>query len=48
MPIYEFTCCDCDAEFESFVKKASDAATVQCPACNRSYSFTAQGAIQTD
>jgi putative FmdB family regulatory protein len=33
MPIYEFTCLDCGAEFESLVRKPSDADTVQCPGC---------------
>ncbi len=34
MPIYEFTCLDCGAEFESFVHKASDAATIRCSVCS--------------
>jgi putative FmdB family regulatory protein len=34
MPIYEFTCLECRVEFESFVQIASDAAAIQCPACN--------------
>jgi putative FmdB family regulatory protein len=33
MPIYEFTCLNCGAEFESLVRKAADAGTVKCPAC---------------
>ena len=34
MPLYEFICRDCGAEFESLVLKASESAEVKCPACN--------------
>ncbi len=34
MPLYEFTCLDCGAEFESLVRKASETADVRCPACD--------------
>jgi putative FmdB family regulatory protein len=33
MPLYEFTCLDCGAEFESLVWKASETSEVKCPAC---------------
>ncbi len=33
MPLYEFECLDCGAEFETLVLKASKAAEVQCPGC---------------
>ena len=33
MPIYEFACLDCGAEFESLVRKALEITAVQCPAC---------------
>ena len=31
MPIYEYRCDDCSHEFETLVRRASEA--VQCPAC---------------
>ncbi len=34
MPLYEFACLDCGAEFEKLVLKASETETVHCPACN--------------
>ena len=33
MPLYEFICLDCGAEFESLVWKASETSQVNCPAC---------------
>ena len=33
MPIYEFECLRCGAEFETLVKKASEKAELKCPDC---------------
>jgi putative FmdB family regulatory protein len=33
MPIYEYTCEDCQTEFEKFVRSMATAAEVKCPAC---------------
>jgi len=35
MPIYEYRCEDCDAEFEKRVARAGQAAGVTCPSCGR-------------
>ena len=32
MPIYEYTCQDCDAHFEKFVRSMTAKAEVKCPA----------------
>jgi putative FmdB family regulatory protein len=34
MPLFEFECLECGAEFESLVRKASEKAEVRCPACD--------------
>jgi putative FmdB family regulatory protein len=36
MPIYEFVCETCDAEFEQLFKSASDESAVSCPECGGS------------
>jgi putative FmdB family regulatory protein len=33
MPIYEYTCSDCGAEFEKFVRSITGVAEVSCPVC---------------
>lgn len=33
MPIYEFACPTCAAEFEELVRRPEDAATMSCPHC---------------
>lgn len=33
MPLYEYTCLKCGAEFEKLVLKSSDMEDVSCPAC---------------
>lgn len=33
MPIYEYRCADCDAQFEKFVRSMTSAAEVKCPTC---------------
>lgn len=33
MPIYEFQCRECGAEFEKLILKAADRESLQCPAC---------------
>jgi putative FmdB family regulatory protein len=35
MPIYEYRCDDCGAEFEKRVARASDSDGVLCPSCGR-------------
>jgi putative FmdB family regulatory protein len=37
MPIYEYRCDDCGAEFEKRVARAADAGSVQCPSCNQAH-----------
>ena len=37
MPIYEYRCDDCGAEFEKRVSKPADSASVQCPTCNQAH-----------
>jgi putative FmdB family regulatory protein len=34
MPIYEYRCDTCGAEFEKRVSKPEDSAGVRCPSCN--------------
>lgn len=36
MPIYEFECLECGAEFETLVKKSSEKEALKCPACGSS------------
>lgn len=33
MPIYEYTCKDCDAQFEKFVRSMTAIAEAKCPHC---------------
>lgn len=33
MPIYEYTCTDCDSHFEKFVRSMNSATEVKCPKC---------------
>jgi putative FmdB family regulatory protein len=33
MPIYEYTCQDCHARFEKFVRSMSASVEVKCPQC---------------
>ncbi len=35
MPIYEFACPSCGADFEELVRRPADAATVACPRCGQ-------------
>jgi putative FmdB family regulatory protein len=35
MPIYEYRCDDCGAEFEKRVARASDSDKVLCPSCGQ-------------
>jgi len=37
MPIYEYRCDDCGAEFEKRVARVADGASVQCPSCNQAH-----------
>ncbi len=34
MPIYEYTCKDCNAEFEKFVRSMAAEVEVRCPNCS--------------
>jgi putative FmdB family regulatory protein len=33
VPIYEYTCKDCNAQFEKFVRSMTSSAEVKCPQC---------------
>jgi putative FmdB family regulatory protein len=33
MPIYEYTCEDCDTQFEKFVRSMTATVEVKCPKC---------------
>lgn len=33
MPIYEYTCEDCETQFEKFVRSMASAAEIKCPHC---------------
>lgn len=33
MPIYEYTCTDCSAQFEKFVRSMTAKVKVECPQC---------------
>ncbi len=33
MPIYEYQCQDCNTKFEKLVRRAAEAADVNCPSC---------------
>jgi putative FmdB family regulatory protein len=33
MPIYEYTCKDCDTQFEKFVRSMTATIEVKCPQC---------------
>jgi putative FmdB family regulatory protein len=37
MPIYEYHCDDCDAEFEKFVRSMTSTVEVKCPNCGGSH-----------
>jgi putative FmdB family regulatory protein len=34
MPLYEYQCLECGAEFETLVLKASEKTGVKCPVCD--------------
>ena len=34
MPIYEYTCQDCDAQFEKFVRSMTSNTETKCPYCS--------------
>jgi len=33
MPIYEYQCQDCNTKFEKLIRRAAEAADVNCPSC---------------
>jgi putative FmdB family regulatory protein len=33
MPIYEYTCTDCDTQFEKFIRSVTSEVVVKCPDC---------------
>jgi putative FmdB family regulatory protein len=33
MPIYEYTCVDCGAQFEKFVRSIAAGGEIECPEC---------------
>jgi putative FmdB family regulatory protein len=33
MPIYEYTCQDCEAHFEKFVRSMNSSLEIKCPEC---------------
>jgi putative FmdB family regulatory protein len=33
MPIYEYTCTDCETQFEKFVRSMTSNVVVKCPSC---------------
>jgi len=35
MPIYEYQCQDCNTKFEKLVRRAAEAADVNCPSCGK-------------
>ena len=37
MPIYEYRCDDCGAEFEKRVARAADSESVRCPSCGENH-----------
>jgi len=37
MPIYEYQCQDCSTKFEKLVRRAADAAEVDCPSCGQKH-----------
>jgi len=37
MPIYEYRCQDCETKFEKLVRRSSDAAELECPACGQKH-----------
>ncbi len=37
MPIYEYRCDDCGAEFEKRVARAADSGGVECPSCGEKH-----------
>jgi len=51
MPIYEYHCCSCGKDFETFVWSSRDEEKVTCPACGKDdvkrllSSFSCQGSL---
>ena len=37
MPIYEYTCTECNAQFEKFVRSMTAKAEAKCPNCGSSH-----------
>ena len=37
MPIYEYQCQDCNTKFEKLVRRAAEAADVNCPSCGQKH-----------
>ena len=37
MPIYEYQCQDCNTKFEKLVRRAAEAADVNCPSCGEKH-----------
>lgn len=37
MPIYEYTCKDCESQFEKFVRSMNAEIEIQCPHCGGSH-----------
>ena len=37
MPIYEYTCRECSAHFERFVRSMTSSDSVRCPECGGTY-----------
>lgn len=33
MPIYEYTCTECDTQFEKFIRSMNSETAVKCPSC---------------
>ena len=52
MPLYPYTCDDCEAEFEALVTRVTDPLAVECPACGgtrvaRGFGVPARGPAST-
>ena len=37
MPIYEYRCEDCGTKFEKLVRRAGEAAGLECPSCGKQH-----------
>jgi putative FmdB family regulatory protein len=51
MPIYEYSCRDCDAQFEKFVRSMTSTAEVTCPECGGTHTkkgWSVFGMAQSD